>query len=341
MKNINMISRFLGVLLISATAVAAQAQENESNSGVSFSGEIYTEVNYGRKFYGEEKDKWDFPHVVLSAKLEMGKGWSIEGEFEYERFYEDGAWGNDFNANYATNKLFVNKRWNDKFNIKLGIIDVPVGITNAGGPALTIYDPESEAAILPMSWHEGGVSLYGQSGKFDYSVSALAYLTAPMNSSVMVGGSVSAGVNPCDGLRIGASGFWGKSEKGMIGYAGPAHLGCNAVAYAVLDGVYEGNGWTASSSLVYCSDSDSKAFGAECGYDFGQLTDVESLSLIPFVRYDGVWGALDFGMTKLTAGLNFSMIENLVLKIEYGHRHWQGGDTERSLDLGLGYTLAF
>ena len=85
------------------------AADNVDEKNCPLSGSVYTEVNYGHKYYGEERDKWDFPHIVISADLNLGKGWSISGEFEYERFYEDGAWGNDFDSNYATNKIYVNK----------------------------------------------------------------------------------------------------------------------------------------------------------------------------------------------------------------------------------------
>lgn len=172
-------------------------------------GEVYTEVNYGHKYYGEDRNKWDFPHVVIAADLVLGNGWSLTGEFEYERFYEDGEWGNDFKANYATNKFFVTKKWNEAVNVKAGIIDVPVGITNAGGPALTIYDPESEAALLPMSWHEGGAAFYGRLGRISYTASALTYITAPFNSSCMIGGAASLGYEPADGVGVALSGFWG------------------------------------------------------------------------------------------------------------------------------------
>ncbi|MBR2034942.1 MAG: hypothetical protein IJ984_02705 [Prevotella sp.] len=322
---------------------ALYAADNVDEKNCPLSGSVYTEVNYGHKYYGEERDKWDFPHIVISADLNLGKGWSISGEFEYERFYEDGAWGNDFDSNYATNKIYVNKSWSDALNVKAGIIEVPVGVTNAGGPALTIYDPESEAAILPMSWHEGGAALHGRSGKIDYSLAALTYITAPLNDSRFLGGVAAIGFNAAEGLRIGASGFWGKSHKhkGMIGFASPDFLGDNGVAYAAIDGTYENNGWTASTSLIYCSDANGKAVGAEAGYDLGTLTEVNNLSVIPFVRYDGVFNIFEQSMNKWTVGLNFSIIENLVLKAEYGMRHYAGLDTERTLDLGIGYSIDF
>lgn len=328
-------------LCIVQLPVLAFAENNEDNQTPKLTGEVYTEVNYGHKYYGEDRNKWDFPHVVIAADLVLGNGWSLTGEFEYERFYEDGEWGNDFKANYATNKFFVAKKWNEAVNVKAGIIDVPVGITNAGGPALTIYDPESEAALLPMSWHEGGAAFYGRLGKFSYTASALTYITAPFNSSCMIGGAASLGYEPADGVGVSLSGFWGNSKKGMVGYASPEYLGSNGVALASLSATCERDGWIASTSLVYSSDEKAKAVGAEAGFDFGSLTEVENLSIIPFVRYDGVWNALEMPMNKLTLGLNFSLVENLVLKAEYGCRHYCGGDSEQHLDVGLGYSLAF
>lgn len=339
----------MGYLRLTATALAAvvcmvaDASEQEGNDEKIFTGSAYTEVNYGHKYYGEERTLWDFPHIVLSGELRLGKWWTVTAEFEYERFYDEGEWGNNFGDNFATNLFYVNKSFSNAFNVKAGIIGVPVGLTNSGGPALTIYDPESEAAILPMTWHETGVALWGEAGKWSYELAALAYFDAPFKRSKMMGAAARiAHSNLIDGLNIGLSGYWGTSSCGMVGFGKPADfIGDNGLAYGGVDFAYENNGWTVDGSAIYCTDNDAKTAGVEAGYDLATLFDVTNgkMQLVPFVRYDGVFTVVR--MNKLTVGANISPLENLVVKLEYGRRKYCGEQIERTFDVGIGYSIDF
>ncbi len=178
-------------------------------------GYVMTEMNYGHRHGQEHPTLTDFPHILANATLTLGKGWSAVAEVEYERFHSEGAWGNNFDDNYTTNKLYINKQWSEALNVKAGIIDIPVGTTNAGGPALTIYDPLSESTLMPMTWHEGGIALWGRTGIVHFELGTYVYPTTPLKHSRLLGAATRVGIEPINGLDLSLSGFYGSAKEGM------------------------------------------------------------------------------------------------------------------------------
>ena len=56
---------------------------------------------------------------------------------------------------------------------------VPVGMTNAHHlptEFFGVYRPEGENTILPCTWHETGISLWGRAGQWRYEAMLLAGL---------------------------------------------------------------------------------------------------------------------------------------------------------------------
>ena len=331
----------VAALLLFFSVDVACADGCETDSLAVFEGEVSFETNYGHNYYGEDRTVFDFPHIEASGSMRLGKGWSLSAEFEYERFYEDGVWCSSFKDMFSTNKLYVNKSFSEKLNVKGGIVDVPVGLTNSGGPALTIYDPESESGVLPMSWHETGLAVWGNAGRWRYEVSVISCLDFPLNRSCALGMAFRSDITDVvDGLHIGAGGYWGKSSCGMVRRCRAGEfVGTDGVFFGAADFDFRKNGWIADGSVVYCTDCGAKSAGVEVGYDFAVLAGLhgKGLVLLPLVRYDGVFeiGARN----KMTLGANISPLRNLVLKVEYGHRRICGVRTEKTFDAGIGYAI--
>jgi hypothetical protein len=96
------------------------------------------------------------------------------GEFEHE--IERGG-------EVALEQFWIQKSFGKGFNIRLGHIVVPVGQTNnAHLPTqfFTCYRPEGEFNIMPCTWHETGVSLWGKLGDWRYE----AILVPALNSNM-------------------------------------------------------------------------------------------------------------------------------------------------------------
>lgn len=334
---------FLVLCVMLCMAVGVCAGKTDNDTLAVFEGEVLLEANYGYSSYGDHRELCDFPQIVFCGDVRLGRGWTVSAEFEYERFYENGAWCNSFKDNFTTNRLYVNREFTGKANVKGGIVDVPVGLTNSGGPALAIYDPENEAAIMPLSWHETGVALWGECREWRYEMSFMAGVDVPFNRSCALGLAVRADYcGLADGLRMGASGYWGKSSHGMIGRC-PAgdFMGTDGVLLAAFDFDYQKNGLVADGSVVYCTDENVKSAGMELGYDFARLLGWcrKSMSFIPFVRYDGVFAGC--ATNKFTLGTNVSLLSCFVFKAEYSSRRVCGTARENAFNFGIGYVWAF
>lgn len=245
--------RILTAVYLVHSSLSTQAADTDSTATRGIHGSANTEVNYGYESGKAKPTIWDFPHITLSAAAVLGRGWSVTAEVEYERFYTDGAWGNSFRDNFTTNKLYLNKSFSPAMQVKAGIVEVPVGVTNSGGPALTIYDPESEVLLMPMTWHEGGLTLWGERGRWSYSLAALAYAATPLRRSRLLGGAARVAYSPVQDLSLALSSYWGTASRGSARLYAPDFVGTDGILYAALDGSYEANGWTVSGSAVWSS----------------------------------------------------------------------------------------
>ena len=307
-----------------------------------FSGEVNTEINYGNNYQSRYRHKWDFPHITAIGDWDMGKGWSISVEFEYERFYEDGRWGNSFKENFSTNKLYIQKTLNHSISLTGGIIGVPVGLTNSRGTALTIYDPESEAALLPMTWHETGFALEGVYHNIRWMVGGLSYLALPLRESRILGATARVDYSISKDIHWGISTYCGSSIRGMVGFQHPSFVGTNGITYISTDAAYENHGIVATASFVYGSNHDAHSVGAEAGYDIlHPFKPLQVFRLTPFIRYDGIFRTEFPAINKWTMGVNCSISDGLMVKLEYSIRRYCGFCTEKNMDVGLGYTWNF
>lgn len=303
-------------------------------------GYVATEVNYGHHDRGS-KALIDFPHVMTGATLQMGRGWTVVAELEYERFRTDGQWQNNFRDNYTTNKLYINKSWNKALNVKAGIIDVPVGTTNSGGPALTIYDPLDESTLMPMTWHEGGVALWGRCKRLHYEAGVYVYPTAPLKESRLLGVATRVGIEPVDGLDLSMSYFYGSSKEGMAQRPNLNLAKFDHVRHVAFDFAYVANGWTLDGQLTSCSFHYNKAAGVEVGYDVATLLGLNNFTVTPFTRFDGYFHVEGVSCNKWTAGLNTSLPFGFALKAEAAIVNPSNDRCCYYFDLSLGWQTEF
>ena len=162
----------------------------------------YGEAVYSRNFYsdnylrydspGDYKDdthgRFDLPHVVIMLGYDFGKGWSMGSEIEFEHGgtesaveieeHEGGEYESEVErgGEVALEQFWIQKSFCPAFNIKLGHIVVPVGATNAHHlptEFFGVYRPEGENTILPCTWHETGLSLWGRAGDWRYEAMLL------------------------------------------------------------------------------------------------------------------------------------------------------------------------
>lgn len=254
---------FFIALLTFDAAVSAQAQEDTvpKNSRLTIGG--YGEAVYNYNYYSDNVFRYshadryteskghgrvDIPHAVIMLGYNMGRGWSIGTEVEFEHggvevavekeTEETGEFEQEVErgGEVALEQFWVQKSFNRHLNLRMGHIVVPVGMTNNNHTPdhfFSVYRPEGENTIMPCTWHETGISLWGRAGAWRYEVQLLPALNSNLfNESGWVhNGSSSpyefrpanslAGAARIDymgvsGLRLSLSGYVGNSFNNDI-----------------------------------------------------------------------------------------------------------------------------
>ncbi len=249
-------------LVLSADKIASLEKLVKSLSKLKIGG--YGEAVYSRNFYSDNFNRYsqpetydgkgyhsrvDLPHVTFFLGYEFGKGWRLNTEIEFEHggtesaveleAEEAGEYETEVErgGEVALEQFWIEKTFNGSLNLRFGHIIVPIGYTNGNHlptQFFTVYRPAGENTIIPCTWHETGISLWGYLGKhWKYEVQVVPGLDSELFSrdSWIKNGSASpyefkvanklAGVVRLDnysvsGLRLGVSGYTGQSFKNSI-----------------------------------------------------------------------------------------------------------------------------
>ncbi|MGM9810198.1 MAG: hypothetical protein ACI30J_04935 [Paludibacteraceae bacterium] len=161
--------------------------------------------NYVNDQYGE----FDLPHVVIYLGYDFGKGWSMGSEIEFEHGgtevaveieeEEGGEYETEVErgGEVALEQFWIQKSFNPYANLRMGMIIVPLGGTNAHhepNQFFGVYRPEGDNTILPCTWHDIGVQFHGRYKWFGYTAQFLPGLESTLFSKQnwIQGGSASA-----------------------------------------------------------------------------------------------------------------------------------------------------
>jgi len=339
-----------------AFALQANAQENAADSVMNHAGGNrlsvggYGEIAMGRNFYSDNAYRYklpdehnndpshgvfDIPHMVVYLGYDFGKGWTMGSEIEFEHggtgiaYEKEGEEGGEWEqetekgGEVEIEQFWIQKSFSRKANLRMGHIVVPVGLNNAHHEPLnffTVYRPEGENTILPSTWHQTGVSLWGRLGDFRYEAQLLGGLNSnnftndrwigkghksPMEYDVAnkYGASLRLDNYSVTGLRIGVSGYYGHS----IGNSFPNEASGveseykGAVAVGSVDFTYNDHNWIVRGQA-----------------DYGYLGDAEQLRYVynrvskasPF--HHSAYVSKNAYAVGIEAGYNvFSQIEQL------------------------------
>lgn len=292
------------------TAADSVLQQHVNGKRLSIGG--YGEAAYSRNFYSDNGKRYsnapaykndpshgrfDIPHAVIYIGYDFGKGWTFGTEIEFEHGGTGGAieYEAEESIEYESEtekggeveleQFWIQKSFGKAFNIRAGHIVVPVGLTNAHHEPLnffTVYRPEGENTILPCTWHQTGVALWGRSGDFRYETQLVAGLNALnfSRSNWIQGGTkspyefevankygVSARVDnySIPGLRIGVSGYYGQSMHNTTPHdmeKGDAKRVKGNVYIGALDFTYNRHNWLMRGNADYGYVSDAQTIAS-------------------------------------------------------------------------------
>lgn len=196
------------------SAVQSQSAASHSQTQVTPAGALtvggYGEVALTRNFFSDNvyryskaseysdakgHGRFDIPHAVIYLGYDFGKGWTMQTEIEFEHtgtgsavekeFTEAGEWETEIEkgGEVELEQFWLQKSFFPQLNVRMGHIIVPVGgLNNAHEPLnfFTVYRPEGEFTILPSTWHDTGISVWGKAGAWKYEALMVAGLDAFM-----------------------------------------------------------------------------------------------------------------------------------------------------------------
>ena len=250
------------------------------------------------ELYADDKShgRFDLPHVCLNLGYDFGKGWTMGSEVEFEHggsgsaveieAEEAGEYEAEVEKGGEVNieQFWINKAFaGGKFNVKAGEIIVPVGYSNAyhePDKFFTVYRPEGEATIMPNTWHQVGLSLWGRLKAWRYEVQLLSGLnsesftaedfvhygaTSPYEFKVAnnYAGALRVDNYSVSGLRIGLSGYYGYSFRNTLRTPGSKYDGVTgALGIVALDFTLDRWNWVVRGNVDYAHFSDADEISA-------------------------------------------------------------------------------
>ena len=266
----------------------------------------------------------DIPHFVIWLGYDFGKGWSLGTEIEFEHggtesaveieTEEAGEYESEVErgGEVALEQFWIQKSFSKAANLRMGHIIVPVGAANTyhmPTEFFTCYRPEGESTILPCTWHENGISFWGQKGGWRYEAMLLPGLDSDRFGSQKwiasaagspyefkigntVAGAFRVDNTSVNGLRLSLSGYVGNSFK-------------NTLAPTESDRYKGVKGTVMIGAFDFCYDSHNLIVRGN--FDYGHLTDSyaitkfnmslrkDSVSPQQTVASDAVAGGIEVG----------------------------------------------
>jgi hypothetical protein len=152
---------------------------------------LFQTFNYGRNSfysYGSDYDKRaeiSIPRFVIAMDVKFNDTWTLGSEIEFEYGGAGSAIEYEYNeageyeieiekgGEVALEQFHITKSFFKQLNLRFGHIIVPFGLTNAHHEPLNFFRAvrsEGESTMIPCTWHENGIELFGTVGKFDYEV---------------------------------------------------------------------------------------------------------------------------------------------------------------------------
>ena len=250
------------------------------------------------ELYADDKShgRFDLPHVCLNLGYDFGKGWTLGSEVEFEHggsgsaveieAEEAGEYEAEVEKGGEVNieQFWINKEFaGGKFNVKAGEIIVPVGYSNAyhePDKFFTVYRPEGEATIMPNTWHQVGLSLWGRLKDWRYEAQLLSGLnsesftaedfvhygaTSPYEFKVAnnYAGAVRVDNYSVRGLRIGLSGYYGYYFRNTLRTPGSKYDDVTgALGIVALDFTLNRWNWIVRGNVDYAHFSDADEISA-------------------------------------------------------------------------------
>ncbi len=319
---------------------------------------------YGEFLFAQnsgELDVFDAQRVVLYFGYKFDDNFVFNSEIEFEHGSTSSSSGStNSSGSVSVEQAYLDWLWREPVNLRAGVLLAPMGLINERHEPNTFLPsarPVTEQRIIPTTWREPGVGLFGESGGFGYRAYAMTSLNGEgFGAGGLRGGRQRANRSAADdfgfvgrldwtdtpGLLVGASVFHGKTGQDGIDDSGNT---IPDLSTTIVDAhlSFEPGPWTFRALYAHSFLKDTAQFNAntgnnlakelngyyvEVGYDILTAFDSPSeASLSPFFRHERVdtQQRLEQGFTAesgrdervLTFGVNFQPVPGVVIKADF------------------------
>lgn len=320
--------------------------------------EKFSVGGYGHTDYvnkqGKDDDRLDNYRAIMYLGYSFSDRIKFQSEIEFEH-------ANQLAVEFAALDFIVS----DSLNFRAGNFLIPVGNVNLRHEPtlfLNVARPETERQIIPSTWYDNGLMVYGKSGNFEYQLATVASMDANNSTTIrgMRQGASKSRANdmaltarftykPVDGLELIAAGFTGETDQGDLNLQGAAvtiteaHIlyNKNNINFTAL---YAQTKMEAADKIAVAHNADAASetsgYYATLGYAFGKWT--------PFVHvesYDKFGAGFDAAGNTLTKdaktdvtafGVNYFPHKQVVIKADYMDQEVAGVSDNR-FSMGVGY----
>lgn len=285
---------FLAATALCASTASAQLTiggYGEATYQYNFFSDAWNRYKTPENFKDDHHSRTDLPHVVIYLGYDFGHGWSLGTEIEFEHGGTESAIemeddeGGEYESEVerggevALEQFWIQKSFSKALNLRAGHIVVPVGGTNRAhepNQFFGVFRPEGDNTIIPCTWHETGLSLWGRAGDWRYEVMVIPGLNSDQfgRENWVASASASpyefkianalAGVARIDnysvpGLRLGLSGYLGNTFSNTLSHPNEQWDDVKGtLAIGAFDFIYDRYNILARGGIIYghLSDSD-------------------------------------------------------------------------------------
>lgn len=389
--------RLILFLLFATTISGLMAQVDDTTSNLNYTAKGvriggYGEVHYNQPLSSETKNngKLDVHRMVLLFGYGFSEKTQFVSEIEFEHVKE-----------LYVEQAYLSHTFNNYLSLRAGLLLIPMGIINQYHEPPTfngVERPGIDKKITPTTWREIGFGLTGTIQ--DISLKYQLYLVNGFNGYNGLGklngkdglrggrqkgaeSYISApnyttrfefyGIN---GLKIGASGYYGKSQSTL--YDGVDKNNSSALEQADssvvgigmfgIDAQFKKSGIAIIGQLYYVSISNTEAYNeftkntdgslndlgsammgyyVEAGYDILSLVEKSKMKLTGFVRYEnynthtavasGIVKNDAYNVSSITPGITLELVKGAVVKSDIMFSKSKDDDEfSKTLNLGIG-----
>jgi hypothetical protein len=139
-------------------SASANAESPHEASATTLTG--YGEIAYNHPFHDAAASQVDLRRAVIGFSHRFDDSTRVIGEFEWEHAVTSA----DDEGESEVEQLYVEHELNSALGVRAGLMLMPAGLLNERHEPPTYYGVERnfvETRIIPSTWREGGVSIYG------------------------------------------------------------------------------------------------------------------------------------------------------------------------------------